>query len=131
MILFNVFNQLVHYWLAETLCCCELTQHEVILFIVLPFPFQICKVTMHQSPAAVSLAVFSLSFYFPKGDCFKQVSGLLFLRIIFFFILNNIRPPKLFSVSLPHTAENLWKDFNFFLFFQRPPPISSGSSPPQ
>lgn len=72
MILFNVFNQLVHYWLAETLCYCKLTQHKVILFIVLPFPFQICKVTVHQSPAAVSLAVFSLSFYFPKGDCFNR-----------------------------------------------------------
>lgn len=64
MILFNVFNQVVHYWLAETLCCCELTQHKVILFIVLPFPFQIWKVTVHQSPAAVSLAVFSLKLLF-------------------------------------------------------------------
>lgn len=84
MILFNVFNQVVHYWLAETLCCCELTQHKVILFIVLPFPFQICKVTVPQSPAAVSLAVFSLSFYFPKGDRFNgsrvfYFTGLFFL----------------------------------------------------
>lgn len=84
MMQFKVFNQVVHYWLAETLCCCELTQHKVILFIAVPLPFQICKVTVHQSPAAVSLAVFSLSFYFLKGDRFNgsQVfyfSGLVFL----------------------------------------------------
>lgn len=62
MIPFNVINQGVHYWLAETLCCCELTQHKVILFIVLPLPFQICKVTVHQPPTAANLALFPLSF---------------------------------------------------------------------
>lgn len=68
MIPFNVINQVVHYWLAETLCCCELTQHKVILLIVLPLPFQICKVTVHQPPAAANLALFSPGFFSPKGD---------------------------------------------------------------
>lgn len=106
MILFNVFNQVAHYWLAETLCCCELTQHKVVLFIVLPFPFQIRKVTVHQSPAAVRLAAFSLSFYFPKGDHFDRSQVFYFLGFFFFFsIPNDFRPPKIFSVSLPYMAE--------------------------
>lgn len=106
MILLSVFNQVVHYWLAETLCCCELTQHKVILFRVLPFPLQICKLTVNQSPAAVSLAVFPLSFSLPKGDCFNG-SQVFFFSGFFFSIPNNCRPPKLCSRSPPYTAEFL------------------------
>ena len=72
MLLFSVFNQAVRYGLAETLCCRELTQHKVTLSRALPLPFQICQVTARPPPAAASLAVFPLGFYFPEGDHFNQ-----------------------------------------------------------
>lgn len=92
MMPFNVINQVVHYWLAETLCCCELTQHKVILFIVLLLPFQICKVTVHQSPAAANLALFSLSFSFPKGDCLTDLGSFVVQDIFFsaFLIIRHL-----------------------------------------
>lgn len=83
----KVINQVVHYWLAETLCCCDLTQHKVILFIVLPLPFQICKVTVHQPPAAANLALFSLSFFSSKSDHLTDLGSF----IVIFCIPHNLR----------------------------------------
>lgn len=104
MMLLSVFNQVVHYWLAETLCCCELTHHKVILSIVLPFPLQICQVTVHQSPAALTLAVFPLSFSLPKCDHFTMSQVFYLSRFFFFSIPSNFIPSQLFLASLPYTG---------------------------